>query len=287
MAPEDPMLRSMLMVMADHVRKVHEENERLHESIVHMRDWQKKTTHKLSALEVESHVKIRSLEQAHAEITQRWQHATSRLELNSAISSSAFSSQLHPSHYGLSTSASSSRLPLAPVATASRYRSEVEEVIERSLPFLRRFLSPSLIIKDHRYSSSSSGSLAAVQHLSDRAYIRSVLTETCVLLDPNRKPWILLRMSQPQTLDEIETPIIVYVSPAMCELVAYEAVRSFLLLKPRACVSTTHYTRTRMHSMSSMASLSARSAHRTARPSSTMHGLRWPGRARQSGSPSC
>jgi hypothetical protein len=163
----------------------------------------------------------------------------------------------------------------------------VEEVIERSLPFLRRFLSPSLIIKDHRYSSSSSGSLAAVQHLSDRAYVRSALTETCVLLDPNRKPWILLRMSQPQTLDEIETPIIVYVSPAMCELVAYEAVRSFLLLKPRECVTTTHYTRTRMHSMSSMASLSARSAHRTARPSSTMHGLRWPGRARQSGSPSC
>jgi hypothetical protein len=156
-APQDSMLRSMLLVMAERVREVHEENERLHESIAHMYDWQKKTTRKLTALEVESHVRIRSLEQAHAEMAQRWRHSIDQLEMNSAEAFGTHATHNHPMlrHAFMSTSASSIELPLSP-AVESRYISrEVAEIIERSLPFLRRFLSPSLIIKDHRYSSQS------------------------------------------------------------------------------------------------------------------------------------
>jgi hypothetical protein len=39
-----------------------------------------------------------------------------------------------------------------------------------------------------------------------------------------------MRVNQPETLDELETPTIVYVSPAMCELVGYAAVHGCLLL---------------------------------------------------------
>jgi hypothetical protein len=172
------MLRSMLLVMAERVREVHEENERLHESIAHMYDWQKKTTRKLTALEVESHARIRSLEQAHADMAQRWRHSIDQLEMNSAEAFGTHATHNHPMlrHAFMSTSASNVKLPLSPAVESSYISSEVEEIIERSLPFLRRFLSPSLIIKDHRYSSQS---LAAGSRLLSSAQSGSSRPSPC------------------------------------------------------------------------------------------------------------
>jgi hypothetical protein len=44
------------------------------------------------------------------------------------------------------------------------------------------------------------------------------------MLDVIRQPFLVAHMKEAETLDDLDTPVIVYMSPSMCELLGYDMV---------------------------------------------------------------
>ncbi len=49
------------------------------------------------------------------------------------------------------------------------------------------------------------------------------------MLDVIRQPFFVAHMKEAETLDDLDTPVIVYMSPSMCELLGYDMVRAAVL----------------------------------------------------------
>jgi hypothetical protein len=120
---KDDMMRSLVLLVADQMRELRLENDRLHETIADLRTH---TENKLATLEKECHDKTRKLEEAMAELSHYQQQQTSV-----TLPASAPTPRTLSTHY--------------------RSNSEVEEFIRRNLPFLSGYDSSSLILKDLTY----------------------------------------------------------------------------------------------------------------------------------------
>jgi hypothetical protein len=155
-AGQDPVLRSLLMLVVDQVREIRQENERLHDTIAELRATQKETERRQARVEEGHQIKIRQLEQAHIELCQKMEHVMAH-RLVHAHTSPAFppppqfsSSQPAALHHSpLTQPHGCAGLPLVAVTPTSR--AEVERFIAQTLPFLQEFDCSSLIIRDLRY----------------------------------------------------------------------------------------------------------------------------------------
>jgi hypothetical protein len=102
---------------------------------------------------------------------------------------------------------------------APDYNSELEEFLAQTTTFLRGDDLASLVINEQRCHNSPKISPLCQLELTP-AMATCVHPRVC-----GRKPWFLISLNEPRTLAEVETPIVVYLSPAMRYLLGYDTVR--------------------------------------------------------------
>jgi hypothetical protein len=191
---DDPSLRSLMMGMMNEMREMRLENARLHNTIADLCARQAHTESELAALKMECQPKPRRLEEA---ATQHPVTAGASAPTELGMMTARISNIINNKRY--------------------RYHNEVEEFIRHNLPYLAGYDLAALIIKDLTYA------------LSFMCVQPQTLTERCAFVCGgalDKIPWMVYRLSEIHTLEEMVKPVNVYVSPAMCRLLGYAAVRA-------------------------------------------------------------
>jgi hypothetical protein len=141
-----------------------------------------------------------------ADLHARQEHTENRLALLENAGSGVVQTAAGPRHR-----------PIAP-ELGLEHNSELGEFLVQTPTFFRGYdLASLIIINDQRCATPPRPGAP-----STRAH--STLRRVCACMC-GRKPWLLLSLNEPRTLAEVESPIAVYLSPAMRYLLGYDVVR--------------------------------------------------------------